>query len=169
MCIRDSPNRVSYAAEYIEGKLIQYDPANEESYKSQTDTFTNELKGLVNEVIELIGMIPSDNRKLITTHESLGYLEAKFGLEVLATIIPSLDSSDEISPSDLVEVIEVIEDEGVKVMFVEAETPSVYAETLAQETGITLVTGLFVETLKPNQSYSEFLITNVELIVNNLK
>ena len=114
-------------------------------------------------------MIPSDNRKLITTHESLGYLEAKFGLEVLATIIPSLDSSDEISPSDLVEVIEVIEDEGVKVMFVEAETPSVYAETLAQETGITLVTGLFVETLKPNQSYSEFLITNVELIVNNLK
>ena len=44
-----------------------------------------------------------------------------------------------------------------------------YAETLAQETGITLVTGLYVETLKPNQSYSEFLITNVELIVNNLK
>ena len=163
------PNRVSYAAEYIEGKLIQYDPANEESYKSLTDTFTTELKGLVNEVIELIGMIPSGNRKLITTHESLGYLEAKFGLEVLATIIPSLDSSDEVSPSDLVEVIEVIEKEGVKVMFVESETPSVYAETLAQETGITLVTGLYVETLKPNQSYSEFLISNVELIVNNLK
>ena len=163
------PNRVSYAAEYIEGKLIQYDPANEESYKSLTDTFTTELKGLVNEVIELIGMIPSGNRKLITTHESLGYLEAKFGLEVLATISPSLDSSDEVSPSDLVEVIEVIEKEGVKVMFVESETPSVYAETLAQETGITLVTGLYVETLKPNQSYSEFLISNVELIVNNLK
>ena len=163
------PNRVSYAAEYIEGKLIQYDPVNEESYKSLTDTFTTELKGLVNEVIELIGMIPSGNRKLITTHESLGYLEAKFGLEVLATIIPSLDSTDEVSPSDLVEVIEVIEEEGVKVMFVESETPSVYAETLAQETGITLVTGLYVETLKPNQSYSEFLISNVELIVNNLK
>ena len=163
------PNRVSYAAEYIEGKLIQYDPTNEESYKSLTDTFTSELKGLVNEVIELIGMIPSGNRKLITTHESLGYLEAKFGLEVLATIIPSLDSSDEVSPSDLVEVIEVIEEEGVKVMFVESETPSVYAETLAQETGITLVTGLYVETLKPNQSYSDFLISNVELIVNSLK
>ena len=163
------PNRVSYAAEYIEGKLIQYDPANEESYKSLTDTFTSELRGLVNEVIELIGMIPSGNRKLITTHESLGYLEAKFGLEVLATIIPSLDSSDEVSPSDLVEVIEVIEEEGVKVMFVESETPSVYAETLAEETGITLVTGLYVETLKPNQSYSEFLISNVELIVNSLK
>ena len=163
------PNRVSYAAEYIEGKLIQYDPTNEESYKSLTDTFTTELKGLVNEVIELIGMIPSGNRKLITTHESLGYLEAKFGLEVLATIIPSLDSSDEVSPSDLIEVIEVIEEEGVKVMFVESETPSVYAETLAQETGITLVTGLYVETLKPNQSYSDFLISNVELIVNSLK
>ena len=114
-------------------------------------------------------MIPSQNRMVITTHESLGYLEAKFGLEVLATIIPDLDSSEEVSPSDIAEVIEVIEENGAKILFVEAETPSVYAETISQETGIKLVSGLYVETLKPNQSYSEFLITNVELIVNSLK
>ena len=67
------------------------------------------------------------------------------------------------------QLIEVIEENGAKILFVEAETPSVYAETISQETGIKLVSGLYVETLKPNQSYSEFLITNVELIVNSLK
>jgi ABC-type Zn uptake system ZnuABC Zn-binding protein ZnuA len=163
------PNRVSYAADFIKGKLIQFDPDNQADYDSSFDTFATELRGLVNEVIELIGMIPSQNRMVITTHESLGYLEAKFGLEVLATIIPDLDSSEEVSPSDIAEVIEVIEENDAKILFVEAETPSVYAETIAQETGIKLVSGLYVETLKPNQSYSEFLITNVELIVNSLK
>ena len=127
-----------------------------------------ELKGLVSQVSELISSVPSQNRKLITTHESLGYLEAKFGLEVLSTIIPDLDSSNEISPSQLVGVIDVIEDNNVKVIFIEAEAPSIYSETIVAETGIKAVEGLWVETLRPGQNYPEFLITAVELIVENL-
>ena len=104
------PNRVIYAAEYIEGKLVELDPSNTASYESAGSAYTDELKGLVGQVSDLISTVPSQNRKLITTHESLGYLEAKFGLEVLSTIIPNLDSNNEISPSQLVGVIDVIED-----------------------------------------------------------
>ena len=104
------PNRVAYAAEYIEGKLVEFDPSNTASYESAGSAYTDELKGLIGQVSDLISTVPSQNRKLITTHESLGYLEAKFGLEVLSTIIPSLDSSNEISPAQLVDVIDVIED-----------------------------------------------------------
>ena len=126
------------------------------------------MNSLTGQVSQLIASIPSQNRKLITTHESLGYLEAKFGLEVLSTIIPDLDSSNEISPSQLVGVIDVIEDNNVKVIFIEAEAPSVYSETIVAETGIKAVEGLWVETLRPGQTYPEFLITAVELIVENL-
>ena len=163
------PNRVIYAAEYIEGKLVELDPSNTASYESAGSAYTDELKGLVGQVSDLISTIPSQNRKLITTHESLGYLEAKFGLEVLSTIIPNLDSSNEISPSQLVGVIDVIEDNSVKVIFIEAEAPSVYAETIVAETGIKAVEGLWVETLKEGQSYPEFLLDAVELIVENLR
>ena len=163
------PNRVIYAAEYIEGKLVEIDPSNAASYESAGSAYTDELKGLVGQVSDLISTIPSQNRKLITTHESLGYLEAKFGLEVLSTIIPNLDSSNEISPSQLVGVIDVIEDNSVKVIFIEAEAPSVYAETIVAETGIKAVEGLWVETLKEGQSYPEFLLDAVELIVENLR
>ena len=163
------PNRVAYAAEYIESKLVEFDPSNASEYEAAGKAYVTELKGLVGQVSELISTIPSQNRKLITTHESLGYLEAKFGREVLSTIIPSLDSANEISPSQLVGVIDVIEDNNVKVIFIEAEAPSVYAETIVAETGIKAVEGLWVETLKEGQSYSEFLFDAVELIVENLR
>ena len=163
------PNRVVYAAEYIEAKLIEFDPSNASSYKEAGSAYADELKGLTGQVSDLISTVPSQNRKLITTHESLGYLEAKFGLEVLSTIIPNLDSNNEISPSQLVGVIDVIEDNSVKVIFIEAEAPSVYAETIVAETGIKAVEGLWVETLKEGQSYPEFLFDAVELIVENLR
>ena len=162
------PNRVAYAAEFIESKLVEFDPSNSAAYEAAGEAYADELKGLTSQVSELISSIPSQNRQLITTHESLGYLEAKFGLEVLSTIIPDLDSSNEISPSQLVDVIDVIEDNNVKVIFIEAEAPSVYAETIVAETGIKAVEGLWVETLRPGQTYPEFLITAVELIVENL-
>ncbi len=162
------PNRVVYASEFIESKLIELDPSNAASYQAAGDAYTTKLSSLTGQVSQLIGSIPSQNRKLITTHESLGYLEAKFGLEVLSTIIPDLDSSNEITPAQLVGVIDVIEDNNVKVIFIEAEAPSVYAETIVAETGIKAVEGLWVETLKPGQTYPEFLIAAVELIVENL-
>ena len=163
------PNRVAYATEYIESKLVEFDPSNASSYEAAGSAYTDELKSLTGQVSDLISTVPSQNRKLITTHESLGYLEAKFGLEVLSTIIPSLDSANEISPAQLVDVIDVIEDNNVKVIFIEAEAPSVYAETIVAETGIKAVEGLWVETLKEGQSYPDFLISAVELIVENLR
>ena len=162
------PSRVVYAVEYIESKLSEFDPDNQSSYEALSSDYTSELSGLTGQVSGLISTVPSQNRKLITTHESLGYLEAKFGLEVLSTIIPDLDSSNEISPSQLVDVIDVIEDNNVKVIFIESEAPSVYAETIVAETGIKAVEGLWVETLKEGQSYPDFLISAVELIVENL-
>ncbi len=162
------PSRVAMAAELIQDKLIEVDPGNETEYKTSGDAYVQELNELDIKVKELIETIPSDNRKLITTHESLGYLEAKYGVEVLTTIIPSLTTADEISPAQLVDVLDVIEDNEIKVIFIESEAPSVYADTIASEANIKTVTGLWVETLRENQSYGDWLIENVELIVENL-
>ena len=113
--------------------------------------------------------IPSDNRKIITTHESLGYLENRYGVEVLVTIIPSVTTEDGVTPKQLVKVIEEIKEHEIKVLFLESESPTKSAEIIAAETNIKLVSGLWVETLKINQSYIDFLKTNVDLIVENLK
>ena len=162
------PLRVAIAAELMINQLIELDPSNSEAYKTAGEAYISELNELDSTVSALIETVPSKNRKLITTHESLGYLEARYGVEVLTTIIPSLTSADEISPAQLVDVLDVIEDNDVKVIFIESEAPSVYAETIAAEANIRTVTGLRVETLRENQSYSDWLTENVELIVENL-
>ena len=162
------PLRVVMAVELMMNQLIELDPSNSEAYKTAADAYISELNELDSTVSALIETVPSKNRKLITTHESLGYLEARYGVEVLTTIIPSLSSADEISPAELVDVLDVIEDNDIKVIFVESEAPSLYAETIAAEANIKTVTGLWVETLRENQSYGDWLIENVELIVENL-
>ena len=162
------PLRVAMAAELMMNQLIELDPSNSEAYKTAGEAYISELNELDSTVSALIETVPSKNRKLITTHESLGYLEARYGVEVLTTIIPSLSSADEISPAELVDVLDVIEDNDIKVIFVESEAPSVYAETIAAEANIKTVTGLWVETLRENQSYGDWLTENVELIVENL-
>ena len=162
------PLRVAMAAELMMNQLIELDPSNSEAYKTAGDAYISELNELDATVSALIETVPSKNRKLITTHESLGYLEARYGVEVLTTIVPSLSSADEISPSQLVGVLDVIEDNDVKIIFVESEAPSVYAETIAEEANIKTVTGLWVETLRENQVYTDWITEQVELIVENL-
>ena len=160
--------RVSLAVELIKNELIKNDSANESSYASSAESFVNQLVTLDQNVSAMINAIPAENKKIITTHEALGYLESKYGIEVLTTLIPSVDSEDGITPKSLKKVIDTIEKNHIEVMFLEAETSSQYTKTIEQETGIKLISGLWVETLQENQSYVDWLEGNINIIVNNL-
>ena len=162
------PIRVSMAIEVIKDELVKFDTTNQSSYESAASDYVQKLEALDASVTAMIDTIPAENRKIITTHEALGYLEARYGIEVLTTIIPSLNSEDGITPQSLKKAIDVIEDNHIEVMFLEAETSSQYSKTIEQETGIRLVSGLWVETLQENQSYEEWLESNVNIIVSNL-
>ena len=163
------PNRVALAVGEIKKELINLDPENRISYELSANSYVEKLKMLDQQIDALIQTIPFDNRKIVTTHESLGYLENRYGLEVLVTVIPNITTEDGVTPKQLVEVIEQIKEYEIKVIFLEAESPTKSAEIVAKETNVSLVTGLWVETLKVNQSYIDFLKTNVDLIVGNLK
>jgi len=163
------PTRVALAVGEIKEELIKLDPENKNSYELSANSYVEKLKDLDKQIEALIQTIPDENRHIVTTHESLGYLESRYGLEVLVTIIPSVTTEDGVTPKGLVEVIEEIKEHKIKVIFLESESPSKSAEVIAKETNARLVSGLWVETLKENQSYIDFLTTNVNLIVENLK
>ena len=156
------------AVEVIKDELVKFDSTNQSSYESAASDYVQKLEALDVSVTAMIDTVPAENRKIITTHEALGYLEARYGIEVLTTIIPSLNSEDGITPESLRKAIDVIEDNHIEVMFLEAESSSQYSEVIEQETGISLVSGLWVETLQENQSYDEWLESNINVIVSNL-
>ena len=162
------PTRVALAVGEIRNELIKLDPDNKDAYESAATSYIAELTALDAQVEALIQTVPSNDRQIVTTHESLGYLEARYGLSVLVAIIPSVTSEDDVTPRQLVSVIEEVKEQKVKVIFLEAESPTKSSEIVAEETGATLVSGLWVETLQENQSYIDFINSNVNLIVENL-
>ena len=162
------PNRVALAVGEIKNELIKLDPDNKDAYESAATSYIAELTALDAQVEALIQTVPSNDRQIVTTHESLGYLEARYGLNILVAIIPSITSEDDVTPKQLVSVIEEVKEHKIKVIFLETESPTKSSEIIAQETGVSLVSGLWVETLEENQSYIDFLNTNVNLIVENL-
>ena len=162
------PTRVALAVGEIKNELIKLDPDNKDAYESTATSYIAELTALDEQIEALIQTVPSNNRQMITTHESLGYLESRYGLEILVTIIPSITSEDDVTPKQLLSVIEEVKEHKIKVIFLETESPTKSSEIIAQETGVSLVSGLWVETLQEHQSYIDFLNTNVNLIVENL-
>ena len=68
--------RVAMAADMIKDKLVEFDPDNKESYESSASDYISMLNDLDKSVTEMIAKVPEKNRKLIPTHESLGYLES---------------------------------------------------------------------------------------------
>ena len=163
------PTRVSLAVDAIKIALVNIDPENKDSYETSANNYTAKLTELDVQTKDLISTIPADQRKFITTHEALGYLEARYDVEVLTAIIQSITTEDTATPKQLVNVIEEIKEHEIKVLFMEAESPTKAAEVIAQETGVTLVSGLWVETLQENQTYIDFMENNVNIIVENLK
>ena len=70
----------------------------------------------------------------------------------------------------MVEAIELIKVHGVQVIFLEAETSDATAKIVADESGIEVVSGLRVETLKnQDEDYIDFMKQNIEVIVETLK
>ena len=163
------PTRVALAVDAIKIELSNIDPENKDSYETAAKDYKEKLTNLDTETKNLMATIPSDKRKFITTHEALGYLEARYDVEVIAAIIPSITTEDTATPKQLVHVIEEIKEHEIKVLFMESESPTKAAEIIAQETGVNLVSGLWVETLQEGQSYIDFMQSNVNIIAENLK
>ncbi len=128
----------------------------------------NQLDDLDSEIASLVNILPADNRKLVTGHDSLGYFAARYGFTVVGAIIPSLTSQAEVSAADLATLKKLIEENHVKAIFTELGTPPVIAQAIGQETGVKVVQ-LSTHILPSDGSYFSFVRDLAHTIVDNLK
>ena len=161
------PNRVGLAVSEISKQLSNLDPQNSNEYQLSEKNYLSELNKLHEEIDASFKSVMAGT-KIVTTHESLGYLQSTYGLEIFTTVIPSLTTEGSLTPKDLSGVIEIIKDNNIKVLFVESEASDRFADVISNETEVNVVTGLWVETLQEDESYVDFLRKNVNLIVDNL-
>ena len=156
--------------------LEDLDPANEELYEANAETYIEELMALDQYIRDQVRPIPQENRKLVTSHDSLGYFGRAYSFEIIGTLIPGLSTMAEPSASDLAALITEMRAEGVCAIFVETIASDRLGQVVAGElTGCanvqvaTLYTGALDEPGSGADSYIGMMRANVDTIVSALK
>ena len=132
---------------------------------ANAEAYATELRELDTEVIALFNSVPEDRRKMVTNHDAFGYLEDRYGVEVIGSVIPSVSTLAEPSSSELAELVETMIDENIAVIFTETIEPTTLAEAVAAEVGTDVaVVELFTGSLGGEGSGGE---TYIEMIRSN--
>jgi zinc/manganese transport system substrate-binding protein len=120
------------------------------------------------EVTQMVAVVPSDNRKLVTGHESMGYFAARYGFKLVGVIIPSLTTQAEVSAADLAALKQTIVGNKVKAMFTELGTPQAVADAIGRETGVKVIE-LSTHVLPGDGSYFTFMRNIATTVTETLK
>ena len=161
------PARVAILIDVIASELSALDAASSDYYNQNANVYKEKVSEMDSYVMAEFGKVTG--RAFMTTHDSLAYLEDKYPVSIVGSIIPTLQDSDQLNPADLVEAIETVKEESVRAILVADTVSARFAEAVAEETGVKVVTGLNVEGLVgEGDTYIEFMKRNVSLIVEAL-
>lgn len=160
-------------ARNIADALTRADPAGAEVYASNLAKYTGQLSELDGWIERQVAAIAPERRKLVATHEALGYFADRYGFEVVGTVVKGLQAEREPSAHELAELVEQIRAEGVAAIFVESTMNPRLAMAVAQEAGVEVVSSLYTGSLGPEGSpastYIEMMRYDVETIVGALR
>ncbi|MDQ3413023.1 MAG: zinc ABC transporter substrate-binding protein, partial [Chloroflexota bacterium] len=100
--------------ETIRDALADADPANAATYEANTAAYIAELEELDAWVQEQVSALPDDQRKLVTSHEALGYFANRYGFEIVGTAFGTLGTeAGDPSAADIAALVAAIEAENV--------------------------------------------------------
>jgi len=135
---------------------------------SQARSLESRLDSLNAEVADTLAVIPQEDRKLVTGHESMGYFAKRYGFKLVGVIIPSLSSQAGVSAADMAFLKKAIEENKVRAIFTELGTPPAVAKAIGDETGVKVVE-LTTHALPADGSYFTFMRDLATVIANALK
>ena len=166
-----SPVLASKYAELIRDELTSLDSDNADYYNENYEKLKARLEDLDRRISDAVGTIPSENRKLLTYHDSFPFFGARYGLEIVGAVQPS--DFTEPSARDVAGLIDKVRETGVPAIFGSEVFPSPVMEQIAKEGGARFVDQLRDDDLPgshgdPRHSYMGLMLTNVEVIVTAL-
>jgi ABC-type Zn uptake system ZnuABC Zn-binding protein ZnuA len=141
------PRNAILAVEAIRKALAEADPDGRRTYEQNARAYVAELRALDEEIERCMQRVPSDKRKLVTTHDSLGYFAERYDVEVIGSVIPSLSTQAQPSAKDVDALVEQIEDEGVEAIFPEAAVSQRLEQAISRESGAEVGGELWADSL----------------------
>jgi ABC-type Zn uptake system ZnuABC Zn-binding protein ZnuA len=166
------PNNVMRYVENIRDGLIRADPDGKVVYARNAETYTSELKKLDAWIKEQAARVPAERRVLVTSHDCFGYFADRYGFKIIGTIIPSVSTDAQPSARQIAELVDRIRALHAPAVFVEAQTNTQLAEQVGRETGVKVVSDLYLESTTdkdgPAPTYLKMMRHSVSRIVETL-
>ena len=166
------PLRVASAVPALADFIIANTDIDADSVNTCADAYVETLVDLDAEIDSMLAGIPDEMRRLVTTHEALGYFADRYDFEILGTALPGTSSLAAANPADLEDLAQQIAATGITAVFAEAEVSDADLQAVADRLGDVRVIPLLTEALGPEGSdtgtYVEFMTVAAATIAGGL-
>jgi zinc/manganese transport system substrate-binding protein/manganese/iron transport system substrate-binding protein len=174
--IWQDPRNAEQMVAAMRDAFVAADPADAELFRGNAGSYLGQLRALDATVAREIATLPTDDRKVVTNHDAFGYYLDRYGLTSVGSVIPSFDTSAELSGKALSTLVATIRAQHVRAVFSESSLPPRTAETVGREAGVRVIAGegsLYGDTLGPSGSpgdtYLHMVRHNTDVIVGALR
>ena len=159
------PILAAQAVTNILGALQAADPQNADAYAANAQAFLQKLNALDRDFRD--GLVSVKGTAIITYHDAFPHLAQRYGLRIAGVV----EETPEVSPGPrhLAKLRRIVQTQGVKAMFTDAEHPQKLAEQLAADFGVRLAPLFTLENgeLSPT-AYEDGMRKNLNVLKNTL-
>jgi ABC-type Zn uptake system ZnuABC Zn-binding protein ZnuA len=142
-----NPRNTILAVGAIRDALVKADPAGKRGYDRRAAAYVRKLQTLDAAIARCVDRVPPDKRRIVTTHDALGYFADRYGVKVIGAVIPSLSTQAQASARDVDKLVNQIRDEGVEAIFPEAAVTQKLEQAISREAGAKVGGKLYADTL----------------------
>ncbi|MFD1018299.1 metal ABC transporter substrate-binding protein [Thalassobacillus hwangdonensis] len=165
----DIRNGIKYAENARDG-LIKVDPENKEVYEKNSESYISELQKLHDDAVAQYNEIPEEKRVLVTSEGAFKYFSEAYGFQ--AEYIWEINQENQGTPDQITRIVDIINDKGLKGLFVETSIDPRSMEAVSDETGVPIRGTVFTDSLaKPGENgdtYISMMKSNIETIKEGL-
>ena len=172
--IWQNPQNAIQMVKNIEAGLTKADATHADVYKKNAAIYIKKLQSLDTELAAAIDTLGRDQRKLVTSHDALGYFADHYGFEIVGSVIQSLSTeAGEPSAKDMANLVSGIQSTGARAIFLESMTNPALVERIATEAGVKIGPQLYTDALgapgSEGATYLEAMRHNARAIVETLR
>jgi zinc/manganese transport system substrate-binding protein len=142
-----NPRNTILAVGAIRAALVKADPAGKRGYDRRAAAYVRKLQTLDAAIARCVDRVPPGKRKIVTTHDALGYFADRYGVKVVGAVIPSLSTQAQASARDVDKLVNQIRDEDVAAIFPEAAVTQKLEQAISREAGAKVGGRLYADAL----------------------
>ena len=157
------------ATRVVAAAFAKADPAHAGDYERNALAYLATLEELERWIRVKLAVIPREKRKLVTSHDALGYLAHDYGFTIHP--VKGISTADDPSSRHVKEIIAVIRDQGVNAVFLESIGNPRALRQISSETGAREGGTLYSDGLGETEAntYESMMRHNISTIVDGLK